>query len=415
MAEHLKIFNTIAEHDAVVGTDNEPTVSHVIESNGVEFKEEIDYSQNYLTFELLETSSIMGNTNFSYSLDNGSTWASLPSTGITVEGGKKVLWKNTAAPVSYSGIGRFSGSGKFKVSGNIMSMLYGDDFKDKISLAGKDYAFWMLFAYCDPIEDIQNIVLPATTLSTYCYRSLFNGLNKITKPPVLPATQLENYCYSNMFDSCTSLLETPQLDATIIKQGSYNSMFARCSGLTTTSQMYVSSAGSQSLEAMYSNCSSLVDASNITIAYANEYIQCQAMFNRCISLTKPPIISASRVGDNSFTSMFGGCKSLVNAPELPATTLSSTSYCYMFSNCTSLEVAPELPARTVPKYAYYYMFSGCSKLRYIKSMATNISASNCLTDWVDGVSSTGTFVKPASTNYPSGSSGIPNGWTVENI
>lgn len=43
MAEHLKIFNTVSEYDAVVGTENEPTVSHVIESNGVEFKEPDPY------------------------------------------------------------------------------------------------------------------------------------------------------------------------------------------------------------------------------------------------------------------------------------------------------------------------------------------------------------------------------------
>lgn len=415
MAEYLKIFNTAAEYDAVVGTDNEPNVSHIIESNGVEFKEEIDYSQNYLTFEILETSSIMGSTNFYYSLDKGNTWASLPSAGITVEGGKKVLWKNTAAPASYSGIGRFSGSGKFKVSGNIMSMIYGDDFKDKTSLSGKNYAFNNLFAYCDSIEDIQNIILPATTLSSNCYRYLFSGLTKITKAPELPATEMAEFCYCGMFQGCTSLLETPKLYATTLKQGSYNSMFAQCNGLTKTAEMYISSADTQSLEVMYSTCPNLVDASNITIAYANAYIQCQSMFARCTSLTKPPVLSASRVGDNSFTGMFGGCTSLVNAPELPATTLNSTSYCYMFSRCTSLEVAPELPARTVPKYAYYQMFNGCSKLRYIKSLATNISASNCLTEWVYGVASTGTFVKPSSTNYPSGDSGIPNGWTIENI
>lgn len=40
MAEHLKIFNTTAEYESVVGTENEPSVSHVIESNGVEFKKD---------------------------------------------------------------------------------------------------------------------------------------------------------------------------------------------------------------------------------------------------------------------------------------------------------------------------------------------------------------------------------------
>lgn len=46
-------------------------------------------------------------------------------------------------------------------------------------------------------------------------------------------------------------------------------------------------------------------------------------------------------------------------------------------------------------------------------LATDISASNCLNNWVNGVSSTGTFTKsPEMTSLPSGPSGIPDGWTV---
>jgi hypothetical protein len=46
-------------------------------------------------------------------------------------------------------------------------------------------------------------------------------------------------------------------------------------------------------------------------------------------------------------------------------------------------------------------------------LATDISASRCLTNWVSSVSSTGTFVKsPEMTSLPTGESGIPSGWTV---
>jgi hypothetical protein len=61
------------------------------------------------------------------------------------------------------------------------------------------------------------------------------------------------------------------------------------------------------------------------------------------------------------------------------------------------------------------MFKGCIKLNYIKMLATDISASGCLTNWVSSVASNGTFVKNAAmTSLPSGAKGIPNGWTVEN-
>lgn len=60
------------------------------------------------------------------------------------------------------------------------------------------------------------------------------------------------------------------------------------------------------------------------------------------------------------------------------------------------------------------MFDGYKKLNYIKMLATDISASSCLNSWVGGVASTGTFIKnPAMNSRPTGTSGIPSGWTVQ--
>ena len=48
-------------------------------------------------------------------------------------------------------------------------------------------------------------------------------------------------------------------------------------------------------------------------------------------------------------------------------------------------------------------------------LATDIPANNCLTQWVNGVASTGTFTKAAAmTSLTTGVSGIPEGWTVKN-
>jgi hypothetical protein len=66
------------------------------------------------------------------------------------------------------------------------------------------------------------------------------------------------------------------------------------------------------------------------------------------------------------------------------------------------------------------MFYGCKKLNYIKMLATNISATDCLYNWVFNVANTGTFVKNhAMTSLPTASvsngyRGIPSGWTVVN-
>lgn len=89
-------------------------------------------------------------------------------------------------------------------------------------------------------------------------------------------------------------------------------------------------------------------------------------------------------------------------------------FCYdaMFRD-TDIIIAPELPAEILTKYCYSYMFFGCNNLRYIKMLATDISADGCLDAWTVGVPSEGIFIKhPEMNSLPSGDSGIPNGWTV---
>ena len=96
---------------------------------------------------------------------------------------------------------------------------------------------------------------------------------------------------------------------------------------------------------------------------------------------------------------------------LPATTLVHSCYASMFMRNRNLIKAPVLPATILTQTCYFRMFYNCSSLNYIKCLATDISASNCLTDWVYGVSSSGTFIKDASTTWPTGNNGIPTGWT----
>lgn len=47
--------------------------------------------------------------------------------------------------------------------------------------------------------------LPATTLDTYCYSSMFSNCTSLTTAPELPATTLVKGCYSYMFDGCINL------------------------------------------------------------------------------------------------------------------------------------------------------------------------------------------------------------------
>ena len=97
---------------------------------------------------------------------------------------------------------------------------------------------------------------------------------------------------------------------------------------------------------------------------------------------------------------------------LPATTLAQYCYSSMFSGCTGLTEAPALPATTLAQDCYSFMFSGCTGLTSVVCLATDISASGATTAWLQNVAASGTFTKAAGVTWPSGASGIPNGWTV---
>ena len=60
------------------------------------------------------------------------------------------------------------------------------------------------------------------------------------------------------------------------------------------------------------------------------------------------------------------------------------------------------------------MFKYCAELKYVKCLATDISAAYCVYDWLGGVAASGVFIKAEGMNdWSSGSSGIPSGWTVD--
>ena len=111
--------------------------------------------------------------------------------------------------------------------------------------------------------------------------------------------------------------------------------------------------------------------------------------------------------------MFSHCTHLRLAPALPATTLAEGCYYSMFEECTNLVSAPDLPATILAGSCYWWMFYNCSSLTYVNCLATNIGAYGCTQGWLNGVSTSGTFVKAASTSWPSGKNGIPEGWNVE--
>lgn len=311
---------------------------------------------------------------------NGTAWDSYGGEDIFLENvGDKVFFRGnnesfckgtivgqdfeTGAPIyEYAGSHFLcSNGGDCYVYGNIMSILDKENFATATTVSER--AFYALF---EGNENISNhpekpLVLPATTLNISCYEKMFKGCTGLTSAPELPATTLADQCYAYMFDGCTGLTAAPELPATTLNGECYYSMFSGCTGLTVA-----------------------------------------------------PALPAETLAIRCYAYMFKGCTSLTAAPVLPATTLANDCYWFMFENCTGLTAAPELPATTLVGSCYQGMFKNCSNLNYIKCLATNISASYCTQNWVQGVSSTGTFVKdPSMTRWTTGNNGIPSGWTVQ--
>ena len=138
--------------------------------------------------------------------------------------------------------------------------------------------------------------------------------------------------------------------------------------------------------------------------------------NKIVSAENLSLPATEFKAESPYLGMFSGCTALTVAPQLPATKLTTSCYNVMFENCTSLTKAPDLLAEDLYLNSYVAMFRGCTNLNYIKMLAKNVAAEGCLGSWVQGVQTTsGTFIKDANVIIPTGTSGIPTNWTVQEV
>ena len=392
MTKYIKRFELTSKYEEYINSDIAllPNVSLTNDNNIVHYNP----ITNYLKFTAEEDNSTISlnsttSPDIKYSL-NGGEWTQWDYSAITLNIGDTVRMKgNNSNGFSTSGssYNQFQMTGKIGASGNIMSLLYDDDFEGKLTIPSK-YCFYQMFSNCTSLTTAPE--LPATTLTSNCYSDMFNRCTALTAAPELPATTLASYCYFEMFMNCTSLVTAPTtLPATILSNNCYDHMFSSCASITVAPEL---------------------PATTLT-NYCYD-----GMFDGCTALTTAAELPATTLAYYCYRDMFYNCKSLTSAPELPATTLIDGCYHNMFSNCNTLTTAPELPATTLVYGCYSGMFNWCTNLNYIKMLATDISANSCLSSWVTGVSSTGTFVKhPNMTSLLTGTSGIPDGWTVQDV
>ena len=260
---------------------------------------------------------------------------------------------------------------KFSVEGCIMSLIDSTNYLSVDSVC--DWGLRYKFYGCTGITDASGLVMPSGNLGYRACHSMFGYCSNLLYGPELPSTTLHQEAYVAMFHACYSLVSGPTvLPATTVPRSVYSDMFTNCSAMTTAPEI----------------CA--------TTLWDSDY---------------------NAVGGGEFMQMFDGCKSLVNPPSVLWPTALGPGTCYnMFQSCSSLTQSPFIQAQTMDEASCERMFWGCSSLSGITCLATNITASRATQDWVSGVSQTGVFKKSSSMNsWPRGRSGIPNGWTVQDI
>ena len=318
---------------------------------------------NYMTIEALEDglTAKMTLNDLEYSI-NGGTWNTLAADTYTpaISKGSFISFrKDNPSIEEFYGIGTFTISKKCNLLGNCLSLIKGDNAANYNYV--DSYGFYGLFDSCSSIISVSKDFLPCQKVYSYAYNRMFNACTNLIQAPDLPATDIDNNCYSAMFNNCSSLRVAPDLPAEVM------------------------------------------------MGYCYQY-----MFYNCTSLEVAPIIGAKTIAKYCFSYMFYGCTSLEVAPKLSVKSVKEGCCYCTFRGCTNLTQAPVLEATTLDANSCYrHMFSNCPNLSYIKMMARDVVATNCLTSWVDNVSPTGTFVKSKDATWNEvGVNGVPSGWTI---
>ena len=212
-----------------------------------------DYSLDYLTFKILSAGTVIWKSNGSivaktieYSLNNG-TWTSITSntTGVTINVAANDIVRFRGTNTTYGvdknnyvgfGYGQSGSNGnyhtnaaEFNIEGNILSLIYGDNFANQTTFNGSTYNFCSMFKKSKCVS-VENLILSPLTLTQYCYRAMFSWCTYLTNSPQILATTLAKGACWYMFES-TAITEAPDLLAETLVAECYGYMFTGCSSL----------------------------------------------------------------------------------------------------------------------------------------------------------------------------------------
>jgi hypothetical protein len=153
----------------------------------------------------------------------------------TINSGDTMLVKCTtnAWASAWNNYNNFYSTKNIEVYGNIMSLLYGDDFATAttvgdLALVGLFFGTSSTGGTNTKLVSAKNLVLPATTVGVSSYNGMFRNCNQMVYgPKLLPATTLYQDTYSSMFEACLKLVEAPVICATTIASSTATTAMGR--------------------------------------------------------------------------------------------------------------------------------------------------------------------------------------------
>ena len=367
--DYIKMFEEHEEYQEFNETRHDrPTVSKCKVQEHIHY-DPFDWKHEYLQFKVITGNlSIKFSKQLEYSVNSGQTWTTLSAStsSPTLTTGKVIYLKGNLISGSGS-IGIFTEtssptSATYEIAGNVMSLLYGDDFDGKTSLSGRTSIFEGTFGAMSRLINAKNMVLPATELTTACYKFMFKNCQQLRTPPQIYGEVLAEQCYYQMFEYCYGLQYPVELPITTLAKHCYYGMYWGCTNIKYTPKLPAKTIPESAYSCMFYGCTGLKEIKEIkATAPVGQYCMYQ-MFYSCTALEDASFaLSASTNGVMAYASMFKGCTRLRKAPKLPS--ICGSSMCKnMFENCTSLETAPELNVTSIGDKAYSAMFQGCTNL-----------------------------------------------------
>ena len=250
-------FNSHNEHETYINSEdyNEPYVCY--DQEHIHYNKTIDYySKEYFTIEALENGtmkayinwySLRGNGNIYYSY-NKTDWYTVFEhdenyqcyTNINVIKNQKIYFKGDYLPQYNYNLGglKFSIDFKFNVSGNILSLVYLDNFQNQEYLIQQSNLITSssnsTWNYCNWEYNGVRCYHNAGEQYTNIFGEMFKDNTNLISAGnlVFSMKQVCSGAFSSMFYGCTSLVDFPQFVDGIVCWGDpFSNMFYGCTSL----------------------------------------------------------------------------------------------------------------------------------------------------------------------------------------